>query len=130
LGDLVELAFDAFRRESDSVSDACCRRYTPIKILSRRLAESVSVGSAPRDQAGISLVAPFSKQLFIDKDVRNLRLAASLRTLPIYGSAQAGGADFAIIWSRLVGVARRLPRRCPWRRPFNEKFPIGSNIGE
>jgi len=77
----------------------------------------------------LASVAPFSKQLFIDKDVRNLRLAASLRT---YRSTDQRKL-VAQICDYLVAtrwVARRLPRRCPWRRPFNEKFPIGSNIGE
>jgi nucleoside-diphosphate-sugar epimerase len=65
LGDLIDTAFEVF--ESDD------------SFRARRLVQGIGDAGGAIVRQALASVAPFAKQLFLDKDVRNERLAGTLR---------------------------------------------------
>jgi|GEM_PF-624589 len=78
LGELIDLGFEAFEREKDFTSRRILKPLYADAESFDLLAEGArAFGGGVLDQA-ISSVAPFARQLFVQKDLRNSKLVLAL----------------------------------------------------
>ncbi len=78
LGELIDLAFETFARSEDFLKRRVLKPLYADEPAFALLAKSVQAfGGGPVNQA-VSSVTPFAKQLFVSKEIRNERLAATL----------------------------------------------------
>jgi hypothetical protein len=79
LGELIEVAFDAFGRDDDFRSRRILKPIFADAESFDLLVDGVRAFGGGVVSQAVTSVAPFSKQLFVCKDVDNRRLAGALR---------------------------------------------------
>lgn len=104
LGGLVDAAFEAFERSGDFRRRRILKPLYSDLASFELLADGVEKFSGGVVAQAVASVAPFARQLFVDKDIKNERLTAALGPYPDPETR------------RLVGVTCRLLVQSGWKR--------------